>query len=175
MDLKLKKVGVVVLVTAITLGALVGIQFAWKKYMLDAPVTSKISNISGVSSVKIGTDSTDSGVIKVTLKSVPDLKVTCSQLLKAADSGKILLIDHRSPQLQSVLEQMRFNVEEALVKGDFVEMKAAIDKIAQTDKLTNYHIYMDDEYIYLQFGQGQNYLYQVFARQSDKAQLFTEG
>lgn len=174
MDVKFQKVGVIVVVTLLTLGILIGIQFGWKKYMLDDPVLSKLSSVPGVSKVTLGTDSSNSGTVVVKLGKVSNIKATCQSLLQVDSSGKILLQDNRSPELQSLLENVRFNIEEAIVKGDFTEMRQAIDSAAQTAKLDNYAVYMDSEYIYVQFGKGNNYLYQVFARQPDKAQIFSK-
>ncbi len=170
-DLKLQRAGFVILVALVTLGALIGIQLTWKRFVLDQPVAAKLAAVQGVSKVTMGSNSN----IEVSLKSVPNLKATCSELLEAAGNSRLILKDNRSPALQALLDKVRFGVEEALVQGDFTAMQKEFYAAAKEAKLDSYGVYMDSDYIYLQFQQGDKYLYQVFPRQQGKSLISTDG
>ncbi len=171
MELKWQRAGFVILVALVTLGALIGVQLTWKKFVLEQPVSVKLAAVQGVSKVIMGSDSN----IEVKLQAVPNLKETCRQLQEAAGNSRLILTDNRSPALQALLEKVRFNVEEALVQGDFTSMEKGIDAAAQGAKLDRYAVYMDSDYIYLQFQQGDKYLYQVFPRPQGKNLISTGG
>lgn len=173
MELKIKRVGVVILVALATLGILVSIQFGWKKFFIQNPVISKLDAVSGVKSVQVSSDDTQPEIV-INLKAVPNIKQTCRAVLDAAGDEKVQLIDKRTPALSNLLEKSRFVIEEAIAQGDFTTMEKSIADSAKRDKLDSYGVYIDSDYIYLQYQQGSNYLYGVFPRQPGKSQIVTD-
>lgn len=174
MDVKLQRVGLIVLVTLVTLGVLTGIQLGWKKFVLNDPVVVKLTSIQGVTSVNMKTEKSEP-IIELQLKDVSNLKETSRQVLEAAGNSRVLLIDKRTPELQALLEKTRFDIEEAMVRGNFTAMEQSIEAVTKQANLDRYGVYIDSDNIYLQFHKGDNYLYQVFNRQSGKGRIITKG
>jgi hypothetical protein len=174
MEKKLKQIGIIVLVAALTLGALIGIQYGWKKFMHEDPTVAKLKAIQGVNSVDMTTQKPELS-IEVLLNNVENLKQTSQQLLEASNFSKIIIKDNRTPELQALLEKTRFDIEEAMVRGDFTAMQKAIEVAAKDAKLDRHAVYLDAQYIYLEFHKGDSNLYQVFPRQQGKEQIVTKG
>jgi len=172
-DVKLQRAGLIVLVALVTLGVLTGVQFGWKKFMLDGPVKVKLSTVQGVSGVSLDQEKTK-GIIEVMLTDVPNLKETAQSVLEAAGGSKVKLLDKRTPELLAVMEKTRFDIEEAMMRGNFTAMEKAIDGAAKSAKLDRYGVYMDSDNIYLQLHKGENYLYQIFPRKTGKVEITTD-
>ncbi len=174
MEIQLKKIGIVALVAGLTLGILIGIQFGWKKYVLEDPTIAKLKTVQGVAAVDLSSQKPER-LIEVRLNNVDNFKQTCQELLEASNSGRIAITDNRSPELQALLEKTRFEIEEAIVRGNFTTMQHDIEVAAKDAKLDRSAVYMDSDNIYLEFHKGNSNLYQVFPRQQGKEQIVTKG
>ena len=169
MNIKPKQVGLVVLVAVMTLALLFGVQFGWKKYILESSVTSRLNSIDGVKEIQLNAGNENS-MLGITLQAVPNFKQTALQLAKAAGGGKIIITDNRSAELQAILEKLRFNIEEGISQGDYTQMQDSVAAAAKEGKLDRYGLYLDADNIYLQLHKGDNFLYQVFPRKQGNSE-----
>lgn len=170
MRLKPRTIATVILTTGIILGILSGIQFGWEKFYHYVPAVAKISNLLGIEAVNLKPANTGK-ILEVKVGNVPNIRKTSLEILDIAAGDKVLLIDKRTPELQNVLETVKFNIEEAIAIGSFSTLNQSVAEISRAAGLDNSRVFIDSSYIYLQLQKSDSYLYEVFPRSSKATQL----
>lgn len=160
----------VLLAALITLLLLTGSQWAYRHYSQEKPLAGAL--LSDPAVVDVAVTRTNTALqVKVTLGPAADLPQIYRRLQERVNqvygrqAVKIVIQDHRSPALETLWRESQFAVYEAAVRGNFTQMAATVEQLARRAGITGYSIDVDDNYIYVQFSQGEDYLYQVVPRQ----------
>ncbi|QGP93441.1 hypothetical protein MGLY_28490 [Neomoorella glycerini] len=161
----------VFLAALLTLGLLTGGQWAYRHYSQEKPLADTLKSDPAVQEATV-IRTADGLEVRVILGPGADLPQAYRQVqetvhkLYGRQQVKLVIQDRRSPALESLWRESQFAVYEAAVRGNFTQMAATVDRLARQAGIDHYAINVDDNYIYLQFSQGQAYLYQVVPRQN---------
>jgi len=142
-------------------------QWVYKKYFLEQPVVKALDSLPEVENSEFF-EQTNTVTIK--LKEVPNLQKAYlkidSKLRKQRGSEdlKIVILDNRNRLLERVLYQSQFAVHQAIMQGDFIHMLEYISNLAKEAGVDKFNIFIDSNNIYLQFHEGNSYLYEIVSR-----------
>lgn len=169
-----------ILVTCIvlTFAAAFSSYFLWQHYVLVKPLTQAIQEIDGVETATLGPQDRNKALqeIQITLLQVPNLQVTYQTISNkvttiAGDKKyKIILHDHRTPELEQLYYSIHYYIYEGISTGKFSTMSEIIREKANAAD-AKAQIYMDSNYIYLQLTTTTGNLVQVIPRQPDSQEL----
>lgn len=152
--------------------------FFWQQYVVTQPLTQVIQAIDGVEQVTLNTQDRKQSIqeVHVTLTNVTNLQTTFQLINDALESNlgakkfKLILQDHRTPQLEQLYYSIHYNIYEGIFTGKFGTMAETIQEKAAAAN-TQAQIYMDANYVYLQLTTATGNLYQVFPRQQDSKEV----
>ncbi|APC08216.1 hypothetical protein [Neomoorella thermoacetica] len=165
----------VLLAALLSLCLLTGGQWAYQHFGQEKPLARALEAVPGVQGVQI-TSGTSGLEVGVTLGQVADLQQTYKQLEKVIQGiygqqpVKVVIKDNPSPVLDRLWQASQYSVYEASVRGNFTTMATSIAQLASKAGVPDYAINIDERNIYLQFRQGQNYLYRIIPRQNNSQQ-----
>ncbi|WP_406678483.1 hypothetical protein [Moorella sp. ACPs] len=157
------------LAALLTFGLLTGGQWAYRHYSQEKPLADTLKANPAVQEAEV-TRTAQGLEVRVILGPGADLPQVYRQVQEAVDKlygreqVKLVIQDRRSPALENLWRQSQFAVYEAAVRGSFTQMAATVERLARQAGVDQYAVNVDDNYIYLQFSQGQAYLYQVVPR-----------
>jgi NACalpha-BTF3-like transcription factor len=152
--------------------------FFWQQYVVMKPLTQAIQEIDGVEQVTLDTPDKKQGIreVHVTLSNVSNLQTTYQLINDTIETNlgakkfKLILHDHRTPQLEQLYYAIQYHIYEGIFTGKFGTMSEIIqEKAAAAD--TQAQVYMDANYVYLQLTTTTGNLYQVFPRQLDSKEV----
>jgi TRAP-type uncharacterized transport system substrate-binding protein len=143
-------------------GLLTGGQILYKKNWLDASVLQQSQEISGVLSAKI-VEVNGQQELDVETGKITDLPGTSMMLEKLAGKMPIRYLDQRNDELEQILEQMQFSLQESIVRGNFPEMERNIKVIADNAGV-QINLNVDSNNIYLVLNKGEAQLVAVLER-----------
>jgi predicted nucleotidyltransferase len=150
---------------------LTGGQWAYRHFSQEKPLADTLQSDPAVQEATVNQIS--GGLeVKVLLEPGVDLPRVYRQVqedvhrLYSREPVRLIIEDHRSAALENLWRESQFAVYEAAAAGNFTSMAAAILELADRAAVDSYAVNMDDSYIYVQFSQGQAYLYQVVPRQN---------
>lgn len=162
------RVEVVTAVALLTVAVLLGGHLAYIRLFVEKPLLRSLEQIAGVEKVRLS-QADDRYVVTLELARVNDL----AQVYRRAEElsreslgpGNFLLkvADKRNPALENLYYRVHYYVEEALAQGNF---SVAAEKIAAAAKSAGVkeRFYVDEDHVYLELVQGENYLYEVRSR-----------
>lgn len=171
MQIKGIRIYVVLVVVMLMMGLLMGAQYFYQRYNVEQPLfklyseTKLVDNINNIKLEEQG------GTVAVTLslnrtdnlrRAYRELNRYTGQIL-GSEGFKIQIKDTRSRELEDIYYRSQFVIYEALAKGSFTEMAAAIEKNARSAG-AEARVYMDEKNIYVALYKGKNYLYEVVPR-----------
>ncbi len=171
---------VAVLSLLAVLAVLFGGYFVYHQLGLDRPLVKALKADPAVQSVRVD-DGSQGRVIKVALNRVDNLQTVYERLEQTTDrylkdgSYELKVTDHRDPLLQETYDRMSFLVEEALVRGNYEDMYAGLQKQAADRGLDVFKVYVGAHDVFLQLGKGTDYLYAVVPRGSVATASATAG
>jgi len=160
----------VILTALLSLVLLTGGHWVYRHYTQEKPLTSALIDETAAQEVEISKTATGME-IKVMLGPVGNLQQAYRQVearimeVYGQQPVKLVIQDRRSPALEGLWLESQYAIYEAAVKGNFTQMAATVDQLARKASLDHYAVNIDGKNIYLQFSQGQDYLYQVVPRQ----------
>lgn len=171
--MKVKDIRIIValLVMIGTFTVLVGGNFIYQRYFVQQPLAALLAQNSDVHNLQIEQEA-DRVVITVELGEVKNLQDTYRELEEmvrkhmGSKNWELRIIDTRTPNLERVWHASQFALYEAIVQGNFTHMARVVDGLAKGAGLDRYGLYIDENYLYLQLHQGQNFLYAVLPRGS---------
>ncbi|WP_258360454.1 hypothetical protein [Moorella sulfitireducens (nom. illeg.)] len=164
----------ILLAALLTLGLLSGGQWVYRHYSQEKPLAATLKANPAVQEVTV-TRAAEDLEVKVTLGPGADLPQAYRQVQEAVgklygrEQVELVIQDHRSPYLEGLWRQCQFAVYEAAARGNFTQMAATVEELARRSGIDRYAVDVDTDFIYLQFSQGQDYLYQVIPRSNDVA------
>lgn len=172
MRIKGIRLEIVFFAAIITAGLLFGGKMLWYKKAVEEPLMSAHNKIAGIKSIQIKAENNLTRVI-VFMEKVPKLEEPYNQLfgkLREIYNGKdfsIEIKDKRNPYLEDLLYKIHFNIEEAIVDGNFSKMADDIDSKLSSEAGVKHRIYVASNMIFVQIEKGENYLYQVYPREAE--------
>ncbi|MGI9860331.1 hypothetical protein SDD30_02970 [Moorella naiadis] len=165
----------VLLAALLSLSLLTGGQWAYRHFGQEKPLIGALEAVPGVQAVTMmpGTGYLE---VQISLGPVTNLQQTYTELEEIIRGAygqqpfKITLQDNPAPVLDRLWQASQYAVYEAAVQGNFTSMAARVGDLARQAGISGYALNIDDRNIYVEFRQGQNYLYRVIPRQTDGRQ-----
>lgn len=139
---------------------------------VTSPLVSTLQTVPGVTDARVDGRG-KSTAVHVHLADGIDLITVFPQLIAIKERylgpgmGNLHVSDARNEKLTRVYYDLRFQIEEALATGHFTRMASEVAEAALMYSLTDHHIFMDSDNVYLQLHQGEAYLYEVVPRRSE--------
>jgi len=166
------------IVLVVTIGVLFCGQLIWHKYAVAKPLDKELLQIKGVESVQWEDNRKDGDgvVITVALGPVVDLENTYGEIgdtvkrIMGHRAVKIVLREHRTPELENVYYKIHYQVQEAISTGKFVAMADNIQAQAKASQV-DAKVYVDARYVYIELDKGVGRLYSVVPRQADNQEV----
>ncbi len=174
MPLQQWRIPTIVAAMLITLALLLGGQFFYEKYFVKDGLDREVAKVAAADEVRVDKDEKPP-VVYVRISQVQDLQTDYQELTdvirKQLGPGyKVVLLDNRTPKLQSLYEQCAFAIQEAIATGSYQTMQKTVSQLAAADKAQS-NISVDSYNVYLELKdeQGPGYLYEVIPRQPQVA------
>lgn len=173
MQIKGVRIYVVLVVILVIMGILFGAQYFYQRYNVEEPLfklysqTKLVDNIKNMKLEQQG----DTVSVVLALNRTDNLRRAYQELYRS--TGQVLgsqqfqmqIKDTRNKELENIYERSQFVIYEALIKGDFPQMAAAIERNAGNSGATA-RVFMDDQNVYVALYKNQNYLYEVVSRKA---------
>lgn len=153
---------------AATLAVLLTIQFIHQKYNIEKPLFKLYSQTKLVKGVKIQEKEKTVKVI-LEVEKTENLRNAYRELTSYTEQVMgntefdIELRDNRTRELEEAYYQSQFVIYEALAKGDFTKM-ADVIRLNAEKVGAQARVFIDRDYIYVQFVKGKHYLYEIVPR-----------
>lgn len=174
MPLQQWRIPTIVAAMLITLLLLLGGQWLYEKYYVKDGLDRQIANVAAVESLTVAKDENPPSVY-VRFSHVQDLQTDYQGLTdvirkQLGPNYKVVLMDNRTPKLQSLYEQCSFAIQEAIATGNYQAMQKEVAQIAADNKAQS-HMSVDSNNVYLELRDQQDtgYLYEVIPRLSQLA------
>ncbi len=160
-----------VAVLTVTVGVLVCGQFLWNKYAIAKPLDNGLQQVQGVEAASWEEGKTsENAALDITLDQVDDLQKTYGEITETTKKTlgrkafRIVLHDHRTPELERLYYNVQYNIQEAIFTGNFSTMAGAVRQQAEAAG-AEAKIYVDTGNVYIQLTKGAGTLYSVVPRQ----------
>ncbi|WP_425802319.1 hypothetical protein ACHOLT_15215 [Desulfitobacterium sp. Sab5] len=157
-----QRIARVSLIGMLIFGLLLGGQILYKNNWTNGQLVKDSRQISGVLSAQVVTENGQQ-ILEVKVDHVQNLKKVGEQLENIAGQRPIRFNDQRTPELEKVLAQMEFPLQESVARGNFTEMQRKLQELADQAGVT-LELSMDNEGIYLNLTKGQAQLVEVIER-----------
>lgn len=143
-------------------------QFLYQKFYINTPLTEELRQVQGVNDVKIE-EINGKKNIAISLGRIDNLQNSYLMMgeivkKKEGNTGKLVILDNPSSYMEDVYREMNFSIQDAIVNGSFADMYDDLEKVAKEKNLRDWTIYIDQDNIYLQIQDQDNYLYRVIPR-----------
>ena len=166
------KWSIVVITIVLTLTVLGGSHFFWQQYALDKPLTQVIETIDGVETLTLDNNDKYQSTqnIHITLNNVKNLQKTYQKIndsitnILGTKKYKLIIHDHRTPELEQLYYSMHYYIQEAIFTGKFSVMAEIIQEKALGAN-TKAQVYVDASSIYVQLMSNNGTLYMIIPRQ----------
>ena len=160
MKQNLKSLGLTLVTAGLFFGLLVGAQFFFKNFYIAGNFEEKLSQVEGIKKIEINDDH-----ITLTMGKVNNLKETYQEITQVIQDKKyeILIKDLPSPILEDAAEKSEIAIYEGIYRGNFTEISDYIRNLAGENGIT-VKIFVDNERVYLQMEEEQNFLYRIIDR-----------
>jgi hypothetical protein len=157
-----QRIALISLISIIIFVLLLGGELVYKNKWVNGTLTQESQQISGVQSAEIVKINGQSELL-VQTGQINNLQTVSQQLQRIANKQPIRFIDHRTPELEKIFQQMQFPLQEAIVRGNFTEMEQALRELADKEgvKMT---LTMDSEAIYMTLDKENGQLVAVIER-----------
>ena len=169
---------ILVICIVLTFAAACSSYFLWQNYVLAKPLTQAIEEIDGVETATLESHDKNkpSQEIQITLNQVKNLQASYQAINNKVTSiagdkkYKIVLHDHRTPELEQLYYSIHYYIYEGIFTGKFSSMSEIIkEKSAAAN--TKALVYIDADYIYLHLTNTTGDLVQVIPRHPDSQEM----
>ncbi|MGE4273128.1 MAG: hypothetical protein AB7E31_09705 [Desulfitobacterium sp.] len=157
-----QRITVISLVSLLIFGLLLGGKLIYENKWLYGSLVQKSQQISGVHSAKVVELQ---GITEMLIKTdqITNLQSSSHQLRQISGKHPIRLVDHRTPELEKIFQEMQFAIQEGMVMGNFTQMKETLSSQADQAGVI-LDLTMDNEAIYLTLNKGEDQLLSVIER-----------
>ncbi|NLV92684.1 MAG: hypothetical protein GX030_09885 [Firmicutes bacterium] len=167
----MNKTRISIIVITLVIVTLLGVAGQRLLYMqkVERPLKERFLAITGVESFELLEVPGGQELVVAVAKDVDlprlyrQLQATAREVL-GSDGGEIEILDQSSPTLEEVLHRVHFVIQEGIATGRFTVMNDSVAQVMVNEGISNYKLAVDSDNVYLQIGQGENYLYSVFPR-----------
>lgn len=167
-----------IIVLVATVATLVCGQLLWQKFAVAKPLDKGLQEIQGVEAATWGDNNknTDCVIMDVSLGQVANLQKTYGGITDTAKRilgrkpFRVVLHDHRTPELESLYYTVHYQIQEAIVTGNFVVLAERIEEKAAAAKV-DAKVYVDTKNVYVQLTKGTDAFYAVIPRQPDNQEV----
>ena len=148
-----------------------GFQFYQQKQTVEEPLTQLFAGKEEVKAVNISHQG-DTMEIILELEYVDNLReeknIIHKEVTKILGDRKyqITLVDHRNKELEEIYYQVHYHLQEAAVKGNYVEMSEKVEEIMAGYNVEDYRLIVGEDKIYFQVKQAGHYLFEIVSRLS---------
>lgn len=167
-----QRIARVSLIGILIFGLLLGGQILYRNNWTNGQLTKDSREISGVQSAQVLTEN-GRQILEVKVDHVQNLEKVGKQLESIAGQRPIRFNDQRTSELEKVLAQMEFPLQESVARGNFTEMQQKLQLLADQAGVT-LELSMDDEGIYLNLTKGEAQLVEVIERHAQGKFLESE-
>lgn len=157
-----QRIARVSLIGMLIFGLLLGGQILYKNNWTNGQLAKDSRAISGILSAQVVTEN-GRQILEVKVDRVQNLEKVGEQLESIAGQRPIRFNDQRTPELENVLAQMEFPLQESVARGNFTEMQQKLQDLAVQAGVT-LELSMDDEGIYVTLTKGEGQLVEVIER-----------
>jgi hypothetical protein len=169
MSLKKWNIPTIAAVMLIMLALLLGGQFFYERSFVKNNLDQQIAKVAAVDEVSIAKEEKPP-VVYVRISNVQDLQADYQKLtdvvrMQLGTGYQVVLLDNRTPKLQSLYEQDSFAIQEAIATGDYEAMQRSVAQIAASNHVQS-QISVDSGNVYLSLKDGAASLYEVISRPS---------
>lgn len=163
----------------VTLTALFGGFFAHQWWAIEQPIKEVVAETPHIT---LQSFDANPNRVEIKLKPDPDFSLAVDypvlrQRLEEIVGERelsIQLIDHPSPKLQKIWDQVVFGVSEGIVHQRYTEISDVIQSTAEQEKIS-YELTMDDEFIYISLQEDPHFIYRVFPLHSANDEVKENG
>ncbi len=174
MPLQQWRIPTIVAVMLITLALLLGGQILYEKHFVQDGLDRQVAKVAAVADLRVAKDEKPPAVY-VRINNAQDLQTDYQGLTdvvreQLGPQYKVVLMDNRTPKLQSLYEQDSFAIQEAIATGNYQAMQKSVSRLAAANKVQS-NISVDSYNVYLELKdeQGSGYLYEVIPHTSQVA------
>lgn len=155
----------IVVVSAVSLVALIAIHVVWQRMMLEGSLLRSLRKDADVLSVTLET-SNNKSIALIELKNVDRLATTIRRLESISETGRphlseIIWKDNSSPRLDQLYQEMHYALYEARLSGAFVLLSTRVNEAVSLASIDGYVLEVDDNALYLELYDAEHYLYRV--------------
>jgi hypothetical protein len=169
MPLQQWRIPTIVAAMLITLAVLLGGQILYQKHFVNDDLNRQVATVAAVSDLRVAKDEKPPAVY-LRINNAQDLQTDYQGLAEVVRKQlgpqyKVVLLDNRTPELQSLYEQGSFAIQEAIATGDYQAMQKSVTRLAAANRVQS-QISVDSYNVYLELRdeQGSGYLYEVIPR-----------
>ena len=171
MPLQQWRIPTIVAAMLITLALLLGGQLLYEKDFVKDGLDQQVAKVATVDDLRVAKDEKPPAVY-VRINNAQDLETDYQGLTdvirkQLGPQYKVVMLDNRTPELQSLYEQGSFAIQEAIATGNYQAMQQSVTQLAAANKVQS-NISVDSYNVYLELRdeQGSGYLYEVIPRPS---------
>jgi len=149
--------------------------YLYKRFGVDAPLEKKIEALEGVADSK-ATRLKDGYKIDINMKKVANLQEAYTSIDRAVRDSlpqkeySLHLTDKPNQSLQDFMQHMQPAVFESLAANRFIWLDQELSRRTQEAGL-QYKLFVDQEHLYLQVEDGENYIYQIIDREKNQTNM----
>ncbi|MDD2497268.1 MAG: hypothetical protein PHT78_00895 [Desulfitobacteriaceae bacterium] len=142
-------------------GLLVGLQFGIKSLFVDDRFEKQLATVSGIEDISIDQEQ----VINIQVSQEENIKTVYEEIDQIIKNKRytVNVISNSTEKLDRLGEKCEIAIEEAMVRGNFIEMETYVAQLAH-DNQAEADVFIDEKRVYLQLRSGSNYLYRVINR-----------
>lgn len=162
---------VVIISLGVFLGASMGSYYLYEKFMVKKPLIEKLASMPNISNVYV--DENDDGfIIEFQLDKVENIEkelIQVNEKIKTILKDKkydVNIKDRRNQKLELLFDDVQVAVYDAMANNKFVWLNQELARYIEPTGMT-YKMLIDDKHLYLQFEDGNDYLYEIIDRYSD--------
>ncbi|UNC91865.1 hypothetical protein [Candidatus Contubernalis alkaliaceticus] len=146
-----------------------GFQFYQEKQTVEEPLVKLFDENEKIKEVDISQQG-DVMNIMLQLEYVSNLReeenIINKEVLQILGNRKyrVTFTDHRNQELESIYYKVHYHLQEAAVKGNFVEMAERVGVIMHQFDVEDYRLIVGEDKIFFQVKQSNHYLFEIVPR-----------
>ena len=172
MEIKGIKINIVILVIVGILILYFGVQYYNNIYRIEQPLENKLANLNGVEEVNLLSEN-DKITIDLKFNTNTAIYNTYIQTEKITENilrneeYEITINNKLNKNLEQIYYDIHFHLYEGAVIGKFTNMIYEIDDIMIEHDFQNYNIYIDNNNIYMELVEKDNYYFKIISYQKN--------
>jgi len=160
----------VILIIVIALVTFFGGNYLFNHYNVSQPLINELIEMEEIKEVELLTNSGKTDIEIKPDNNIDNFYVFYDRINKIADNhledskGQINILNNSNQHLEKIYHDIHFALYEGISSSEFTVMKDNIDEIINNKQLSEYNLWVDNEKVYLQLVDANNYLYKIVPR-----------